>query len=763
VEGGFGRAVVRHRGKIALAWLLSLAALLPAARRLNDRLEVSARILGSESAAVERTLAERFESPFATSVLLVVTGAPGPFGEEGRGVLQEVVATVRAVPGVVRTFSYLDQRDPFFVGKEGRGTFVVVGLDPAGGRPDRLLPRLREGTERAARRLRVRHPGILLRYTGEAAFNFDLWRFSTEEARAAERRTLPVTLLLLVLAFSSLGAALLPVAAGVVAVVFSFGLAGLLAATTPLSILIVNVVSMLGLALGIDYALLTVSRFRESRVNGRAPEAAAAEAASHAGLTVGLSGAAVAIGFLSLFAVRLNELRSAALGGVLVVLVSVAFNATVLPGVLAWLGSRVDLGWLPGRRATGDRFRPWGRWVVRHPVAVLLVAGVPLALLAAQARHLRSTIPRGDWLPASLESVAALGDLRAMGRNGVVETVRVVVDLPEETSALSQEGWDALRRVEEAIGRDPRVARVQSLRTLAGDRADDLAYVSLLPGEAKRTFLGGEGDAALLEAVPAEGLEPPDVVALVRDLRALDAAAASGLAGVALRIGGLPAFNADYEDAVTGRGRHAIALVILATLLSLFAAFRSVLVPLKAVALNLLAVAGAMGAMVLVFQDGYGVRLLGLARPLDGVFPIVPVLAFCTVFGLSMDYEVFLLARVREARRAGLGEDEALVEGLARTASLITSAAAIMIAVFAAFVLGRFVLVKMLGFALAVAVLLDATVIRLAIGPALLRLAGRWNWWPGDRAQAPPAGSGGMPITGPGRPSSDRRVGPTHH
>jgi RND superfamily putative drug exporter len=135
--------------------------------------------------------------------------------------------------------------------------------------------------------------------------------------------------------------------------------------------------------------------------------------------------------------------------------------------------------------------------------------------------------------------------------------------------------------------------------------------------------------------------------------------------------------------------------------------------------------------MVLVFQDGYGAALVGLERPLDGVFPIVPVLAFCTVFGLSMDYEVFLLARVREARRAGLPEDEALVEGLARTAGLITSAAAIMIAVFAAFVLGRFVLVKMLGFALAVAVLLDATVIRLAIGPALLRLAGRWNWWPG--------------------------------
>ena len=312
-----------------------------------------------------------------------------------------------------------------------------------------------------------------------------------------------------------------------------------------------------------------------------------------------------------------------------------------------------------------------------------------------------------------------------------MQTVRVVVELPEETSALNREGWEALRRLQEAITKDPRVARVQSLRTIAGERADDLAYVSLLPGDAKRAFLGGEGEAALLEVVPVDSLEPPDVVGLVRELRAADASAWSGLAGTRLEVGGLPAFNADYEDAVSGRGRHAVALVILATLGSLFVAFRSVVVPLKAVALNLLAVAGALGAMVLVFQDGWGARLVGLERPLDGVFPIVPVLAFCTVFGLSMDYEVFLLARVREARRTGVPEDEALVEGLARTAGLITSAAAIMIAVFAAFMLGRFVLVKMLGFALAAAVLLDATVIRLAIGPALLRLAGRWNWWPG--------------------------------
>jgi RND superfamily putative drug exporter len=221
------------------------------------------------------------------------------------------------------------------------------------------------------------------------------------------------------------------------------------------------------------------------------------------------------------------------------------------------------------------------------------------------------------------------------------------------------------------------------------------------------------------------------VAAFVRELRRADPVALTGLPGARLRVGGLPAFNADYEDAVGGRMWPVVALVVATTLVVLLLSFRSLLVPLKAVLLNLLSVSGAFGALVLVFQDGHGARLLGLARPLDGVFPIVPALVFCVVFGLSMDYEVFLVARVAEARRAGLSEDEALGEGLARTGPVITSAAAIMIAVFAAFTLGEFVLLKMLGFALAVAVLLDATVIRMAIGPALLRLAGRWNWWPG--------------------------------
>jgi RND superfamily putative drug exporter len=458
-------------------------------------------------------------------------------------------------------------------------------------------------------------------------------------------------------------------------------------------------------------------------------------AARHAGGTVALSGAAVAIGFLGLLLVPLQELRSAAVGGLFVVVFSVLVATTLLPAALSALGSRLDWGRVPflrGQGADHDGWRRWGRWVAAHPWPVLILAGVPMMVLALQALRLNPRVPEGDWLPPEMESAQAGADLRAMGRGGVVQSLRVLLELPEETQSLSSEGWSGAERLSASLARDPRVARVQWVAGLVRDTTDPRTAVAFLPSWAKRSFLGGEGDVMLFKVIPREEVAGPEATRLVRELRRWDAAAVTGVPGARLRVGGLPAFSADYEEAVAGRFLRIGGLIVLGTLVALAVGFRSVLVPLKAIVLNLLSVAGSFGALVLVFQDGCGVRLLGLPGPVDGVFPIVPVLVFCTVFGLSLDYEVFLVARVAEGRRQGLSEEAALAEGLARTAGVITSAAAVMVAVFAAFTLGGFVLMKMLGFALAVAVLLDATVIRMAVGPALLRLAGRWNWWPGD-------------------------------
>ena len=219
-------------------------------------------------------------------------------------------------------------------------------------------------------------------------------------------------------------------------------------------------------------------------------------------------------------------------------------------------------------------------------------------------------------------------------------------------------------------------------------------------------------------------------------------------------VGGLPAFNAEYQDEVHARLPLIVGLVVLGSFVALLIGFRSVLIPFKAVVLNLLSVAAAFGAAVIVFQDGWGVRLLGLAGPIDGLFPAVPLVVFCMVFGFSMDYEVFLVARVAEAARRGADPETAVADGVARTGGVITSAALIMVVVFAAFAFSDFLLIKVLGFTLAVAIVIDATIVRLAVAPALLRLAGRWNWWPGMRrvpAAAAPQYGAGRPHQGAAR------------
>lgn len=736
-----------------LAFGAAAAVLLPAAARSGGAFEVAARVHGSESAAVERLLTTEFASPFARYVVLVLEGVTAPDGSAGAAVLRAVTGRLHVTPGVAGTFSWLDLPDPLFLparAVEDGGTFVVVGLDATAGEPDALIQWFRATTPalRAAADSSLAGTGaraISLYWTGEAALNRDLRETSGREATAAELRALPVTLGLLLLAFGAVAAAAVPVAAGFLAIGLALGAASLLANVLSLSIVLENVTSMIGLGLGIDYGLLTVSRFREERWAGRSPDEAARVARRHAGHTVAVSGLTVAIGFAALLVVPLNEIRSVAVGGLLVTVASVLVATTLLPRLLAILGPRVDAGRIlrgpagPASAAGAARWHRWGEFVTRRPLPVLLLAALPVLLLAAAAPRLSTELPRGDWLPADMESARGLAALERMGRAGVVSTVRILVPMREGETATGGAGWARVRAIGEQVAADPRVERVQSLTTIIGPEAPSPALLPFIPRRVLEAYASADGRYALIEAVPRDDRTHADLVALTRDLRRT---------GDVL-VGGLPALNADYEAAVAGRLWLVIALVVAATLLGLGLAYRSVLVPIKAVALNLLTVAAAMGAVVLVFQEGFDAGLLGAGDGTGGVFPAIPALVFCTVFGLSMDYEVFLVARVAEARRRGLGEPAAIAEGVAATGRVITSAAAVMIAVFAAFTLGDFLLIRMLGFALAVAVLLDATLVRLALGPALLALAGRWNWWPG---------AVGMRDRGPaGTPSDDHR------
>ena len=307
--------------------------------------------------------------------------------------------------------------------------------------------------------------------------------------------------------------------------------------------------------------------------------------------------------------------------------------------------------------------------------------------------------------------------------------MRLVVELPPGVTPTSPAGWQAISRLTSHLSNDSRTEEVISLATLAGnsDSPDGLADV---PVDIRKGFTRDDEMATLVEVLPSDTVTPVSQLLWVRELRSADVGAITGVPGTKLMVGGIPGLDADYDAVVKERLPKVVFGVVIGSFLALLLGLRSVVAALKAVLLNLLSVGAAFGALVLVFQDGHGIKLLGISGATGTVFPIVPILSFAIVFGLSMDYEVFLVARVLEERRRGLSEQAAVVEGLAKTAGLITSAAAIMIAVFAAFTMGSFLAIKMLGFTLAVAVFLDATAVRMVVGPALLQLAGDWNWWP---------------------------------
>ncbi len=743
-----GPGAARRRFWLAMLGFVMALTLLPFSYKIERRLETAVHIRGGESEKVDQELAQRFQSTYAHRLVLVISGIPDPDSAKGADALSFLTSSLRSVPGVSGAVSSLDWPDPLFTGDNG-GALIIVGLDPQDKSVEALVPRLRAKADWMEGQLRSQYPGIKLAITGETPLNFDLRKVSADDVKHAEERAMPVTLLLLVLAFGSFVAALLPLGVGVLSISMALGAAALLSPYIHLSILVQNLATMLGLGLGIDYALLMVSRFREALADGCDAGRAADLAAAQAGGTLIVSDTTVAIGFSALLTVPISELRSIGVAGLLVTVLSVMLCTFILPWALGLLGHRINAFRLPlpGRRfktrdrslcAPSERWARWGGIITRRPWTALLVAGIPLLLLAFQARRISPGLPDRDSFPAAAESVKALHTLQGMGRSGIVQSLRVILELPPQSPPLSPAGWLAVSRLTKHFQGDPRAQEVLSLSTLTG-MSDSADAVNEVPEPIRKSFLRSDGQATLIELLPTASLTLSQQIRWVREVRSSDVAAITGMPGAVLRVGGIPALNADYDSVVKESLPKVVVGVVLGSLLALLLGLRSLFAAVKAVLLNLLSVGASFGALVLVFQEGHGSWLFGLDGPTGRIFPIVPILAFAIVFGLSMDYEVFLVARVLEERRRGLSERSAVIEGMARTARLITSAAAIMIAVFIAFTVGSFLVVQMLGFTLAVAVFIDATVVRMIVGPALLQLAGDWNWWP--------FGLYGVPVT----------------
>lgn len=573
----------------------------------------------------------------------------------------------------------------------------------------------------------VADAGIDVAFTGRVAFQHDLDHMLRRDLVRAEAIALPIALLVLLLVFRTAVAAVLPVVVGGLAVLGGIAIVMLLSRMIDVASYTINVASLIGLGVAIDYSLFMVSRYREELDRGSDYRAALERTLETAGHVIAVSGLAVATGLFGLVFFRGSYLTSMGLGGAIVVALAVMFGLTVLPALLVVLGPKIHAGKLPRLRLRRAKGR-WQRgldWVLARPGPVLVVTASLLLLLGLPFAHLRMAGVDTNVLPATAEARRGQALLEQAFPDQARTRIVVAVEFPT-APALTSERIGALYDLSRRIAAIPGVAKVESLvdAPIPVDRATYQRILLAPPApyaaqiEAGKAMTVGEREVLLyaLTDAPAESDAAREIVRQIRTERAV--------ADGTIVVGGQAALDADSTAFIVARTPYAVVFVVCVTLVVLYLTFRSVVIPIKAVLANFMSIAGAFGALVWVFQDGH--LFVDDPRPID---PSVPVLLFCILFGLSMDYHVLMLSRIREAHDQLRDNTRAIKVGLAHSANLITAAAAIMVAVFGAFALARFVVIRSVGFGMALAVTLDATVVRLLLVPSSMQLLGEWNWW----------------------------------
>jgi putative drug exporter of the RND superfamily len=693
------RWVLSHKKVVVAVWAVLAVAGVAAMGPASESFQEQVTLPGKEATAANARIVASYGNGGDVAPLVPVVTLP-----EGRTVdspgaradLATALAKVKtALPGA-RIASYASTRDRTFVSADGRTTFALVYIPATGG----VDPGQAEARRAQAALEGVTVGGAPVHVTGIDALRADAADSGEKGGASMAVEALIAgggALLVLAFVFAS-WMAIVPMLMALVAIPTTFLAVLPLASATDVSVIVKFLIALVGLAIAIDYALLIVVRWREERENGLSNDEAVIASMKTAGRAVVFSGTTVAVGLLALIVLPLPFLRSMGYGGLLIPLVATLVALTLLPVILASAGPRLDKRRIRRRRDSGG-IHFWQRWseavVRRRGIAALLAIGLLVALvLPATNLHMGNSDP--DTIAKAGPAKQALD---ALDKSGI--------------------GKGAIAPVETIVPQDDaeKVAAAQS-------QVDDV-HGAVAPTAADWR----RGDRVVVAAVPLAGDESQTGRDAVESLRN-----AAHDASPQARVGGSGPLNADFIDAVYGAFPLMIALISLLTFLLLARAFRSLLLPLKAVVLNVFSVGAAWGVMTLVWQNGHGSdEIWGIAAT-GSISSWIPLIVFAFLYGLSMDYEVFILARIREEYDKTRDTDEAVVYGLARTGRLVTSAALILFLTFSALASGPETDVKILATGLAAGILLDATVIRALLVPAVVSLFGRWNWWLPPRA-----------------------------
>ncbi|WP_186780116.1 MMPL family transporter [Streptomyces salinarius] len=734
----WGAWCARHGWRVVAAWVVVLVGaglLLP---KFTDSLTGSSlKVEGSDSARMEALLTDEFDTPVTEDALVVFDSVTLRSDSDAyRQAVTGILAVLQKQDGVVEVENPYTAQDPALYSSDRRTVVAPVGL--GGGERDRqdAVPLLQDTLHEATT------DGPVQAYlTGSSALNAAVVEQQDKDIAQAESIGLPIALVVLLLAFGTLVAAGLPLVLGMVAVLTTFGALGALSGLVGFDVFVQAVVTMLGLALGIDYCLFAVTRQREElAARDGDVEASAGATMATAGKAVLFSGCTVLISVAGLMVVRAPVFRTMALGVMIAVAVMLLIGLTLLPAVLGLLGTRINRLAVPGlRRSLGrvdTRRSLWTRWtgvVMRRPVLIGGLTSVVLLLAVVPVSQLKLGFDVG----ASAVSGAPAGKGYELVDEkfvpGAATPLQIVVHTPE--GRFGDRELAALQRFSDRLRDHGEVSDVVSLSDALrdqGGQADAATLKAALTADtegALERLVSPDARTTAMLVMSRSAADSDESVALVDWIRETAAPETIGeVPGLSAYVGGLSGQTVDIAEEVERATPLVLLLVLGLSFVLLLLAFRSVVLPLTAIVMNLLSVGAAFGLLTLVFQEGTGASLFDVTST-GFIQAYLPLLTFVILFGLSMDYEVFLISRMKEEWGRTHDNSRAVTEGVAHTAKVITAAAAIMVVIFAAFMLTKVVEVKQMGFALAVAVLVDATLIRVVLVPALMRLLGRFNWW----------------------------------
>ena len=758
-----GQLIYRYRRITILAWVILVIVSLTLLPQLDKVLQGTGMLYNAGAAhrAEQRLKQELNIDPDA---LTIVFQTENPVPAADPLTIQPILDDIHRLTAV-RSVVSAAQR-PEYRSQDGNTQYAIVNLQVQGTAALSVLDQIeqvllhRQIARQASRSTGDPTDDLNAFLIGKAVVDRDVQHISKVDLSRVELTALPLALVALLVVFRSIVAASMPVAMGAMAVSVTFGLLYLVSLKLSVSVFALNIASMLGLGLGIDYSLLIVNRFREELIAGSVQQAVI-RSIDTAGRAVFFSGLTVCIGLITLLLFPIALLQSLGVAGALVVLISMAAALTLLPALLGVVGHRIDWQmnrqinwkrqlqtvWFKVVQLRTARFKParlrsarpeslespsfWeaiARIVIRHSVVAVAIVLVIISGLTSPFLSIRFGLGGVDILPESTEARQGVTFLEEAFGLGEISPILLIVHSKTNQPILSQSNIETLYYVVEQLQADSRVASVRSLLNLV-PRLNAQSYQQLyadpatVPAAIARTIDQlSSRTTTLISVTSRTRSNDPDSQSLVTDLRALS------LSDLEVQVAGQTANALDTIAIVYQRFPLVLGVIMLVTFLALCALLNSVILPLKAIAMNLLSIGASFGALVFIFQEGNFASWLDFTT-VGYLDVLVPIVLFCVLFGLSMDYEVFLLSRIKEAYDQSGDNSGSVIEGLKQTGGMITSAALLMIIVTSAFAFTSLIFVKALGLGAAIAVLIDVTLIRAVLVPATMHLMGKWNWW----------------------------------